>query len=59
MCPQFHLLLQFLFFFATASYMRFNQMYQHLNSKTEELGNVILRNGRKLQNLILKIKINF
>ena len=44
------------FFFATASYMRFNQMYQHLNSKTEELGNVILRNGRKLQNLILKIK---
>lgn len=34
-------------------------MYQHLNSKTEELGNVALRNGRKLQNLILKIKINF
>ena len=47
------------FFFATDSHVRFNQMYQHVNSKTEELGNVALRNGRKLQNLILKIKINF
>lgn len=33
-------------------------MYQHSNRKTEEQGNVALRNCRRLQNLVFNVEIN-